>query len=415
AGGTRKELVYQTPDGRAPTAEDALDAVFVDVLGPNVATSVVDPSTRGVGVVVSFEKTKDELTGDDVAAVCQVAFLDGDQSVLRIVTASTDTESRFDLGGLMLMREAAQRRPFISPSMLSQQKALNTASTVLRMVNDRTGFQRHVLTNAMPPTVTMNRKNPTTGEIEEVDVQVGLTVNPGDFAIVQGAEVEDNDPDHAVEVDGQQDTEAPVRDVKTPGVHTLPPGDPSALLKEMDQRVVGILRRARQLYALLTGEAAVSGDSRIAALYDLMNDAGALKATIDGMGKWLLETMWAVACHLAATPERRLDTLGLKVVFDCRITLPMPTSSQISAITSLVEKSIWAPETAMAATGIDDTTAEEDRIQRAQERRRPESDRLIAERTRVNLAADKRALEGETAPPDEATRKAIEDAAGGAA
>ncbi|HYG66418.1 MAG TPA: hypothetical protein VD838_02115, partial [Anaeromyxobacteraceae bacterium] len=389
-------------DGQPANAEEALESVFVDVLLPDAAARVTDPQTRRDAVVAHFPDAADPLTGEKGQASAELSYVDADgQTVLRVVTtgqaANADDLRRMDLGGYALMVEGRERRRFLTPAMRGQQKALNTASTEMRVVNDEEGFPKRLLLNAMPPGEWVEETDPETGRTRDVFKAAPFALGPGEFAHVTGEEV--YDPEATDEAGNPV-----VTGTKSASATTLEAGNPENYKTEMAVRREAILRAARQLYALLSGDADASGESRVQALYEMMNDAASLKSVLDRVGRHVLTAAWNLACYLAGEPDRMLHALGLRLVFDCRITLPQPTSAQIDSYVKLVEKKIWAPSTAQAATGIDDTEAEDERIEREGRRRLSPVDRAAIERTQVNTEADRRALN----PASEATRTAIE-------
>src|SRR5690606_17533682 len=137
----------------------------------------------------------------------------------------------------------------------------------------------------------VEEEDPATGRTRKVFVPAPFTLSPGSVAHVQGEEIFDGE--------GRTDVEGNpvVTGTKQASATTLPAGDPSGYVTEMEARRVAMLRRCRQLYALMTGDAAASGESRVQALYELHNDASGLKSVIDRAGKLALSAAWNLACH----------------------------------------------------------------------------------------------------------------------
>ena len=262
-------------------------------------------------------------------------------------TATSDVGVDLDLNGNLMLFEAEERRAFITDQIIQNQKALNTASTELRIVNDDEGFRIRLLLNAMPPGKV--EIDPDTGE-HVFTPSENFRLGRGALAFFQGTEV--------------MDEEGNLKDVKTPTATSLDAGNPSNYTQEMDRRRRAILNAAHQIHVEIFDDATSSGESRVQALFDYLLNVNYLKRTIDKAGTWLMETAWALALHFASSPGRDND---LRVDFSTNINIPYLPGNLIAALIALKDTGARSVETLMRDTGIDDIEGEMQRIERAKD------------------------------------------------
>lgn len=351
------------------TPEEALDHVFLDVVLPDVGLIYTDPRSQYRASIALFGEMKD-AEDKKIEARAEVSFRDVDgapegpegfrapNTVLRVLEkgkgAQDADEVVVPVRGRLFLIELREERPFVTPSMLRQQDALNTASTEMRIVNDDAGFPVRLLLGAMPP-----------GEWKEVTVEGGKKVwqftpseyrlKPGQIAHVQGSVV----PDAEATAAAGTSAAPAVKDIKDPRAATFEAATPDGYETEMDRREYAILRRAKQLFALISGDAAASGESRAQALDDFLLDAHEFAERIDAAASAAYEVVWDFANYLAGAPAADYD---LEVEFRCRVTVPRLSPAEQQSTLRLMSEGVWSRERTMSVNGVDDPAAEREKV-----------------------------------------------------
>jgi hypothetical protein len=389
------------------TPREALRHIFAECILPDIGRLYTAPDTMYDLGVISYSDT-DEIDTSKQVRYAELTYLDyategvppfgqdrGEPlTVLRILQSSGEArggtakpaeqafdEWRFDLGGRLLYHEGLHERT-ATTQMLELQKALNTEATELAIVLDQEGFPEVILMNTLGPGTWV--KDETTGR--EKFVAAPYSRGPGKRSFFMGEPV--------------MDETGAARGYTSPSVHQLQAADVEGYLKAMDARRRAMLRQSRQSWVEITDDAAASGESRVQALMDFLEEARDFKAVIDGALKWLLETVWALACDLAGDPAASRQT---RFVADCKITVPFIPAALRDAILKERMEGLRSDETAMTDLGIEDVEAEKARI--------AESDRqkMTARKTQAEIVgalgrilSNRRALEFAGVDPAEA-------------
>jgi hypothetical protein len=364
----RAGLRIRIPSGRlnengelpASTPREALRHIFVEAVLPDTGRIYTDPESLYDLSIVAYED-EDEVDTSKTIKYAELSFLSGQGgggaaegaplygqeegeplTVLRVVYSGSEEvfEQAFDLRGRLLFFEGTHEA-LVTSQMLEQQKALNTEQTELAIVLDQEGFPEVILTNTLGPGTW--ETDVTTGKATFVPTEYGR--GPGKRAFVMGEPVEDG-------MGG-------AKGYTSPGVHQLQAADVEGYLKGMTARRLAMLRQARQLWTETTDDATASGESRVQALVDFLQDAADFKAVMDGALKWMLETVWSLALDIAGTPGRDHD---LRFVADCKLTLPFIPAAMRKAILDERDAGLRSDETAMSDLGIEDVQAELQRI-----------------------------------------------------
>jgi hypothetical protein len=145
-----------------------------------------------------------------------------------------------------------------------------------------------------------------------------------------------------------------------------------------------ILAEAHQLWALITGDAAPSGESRIQAMADFVILALDYQDECEDAGTWLTETVLNMAAVLMGKPGRFAD---LRANFKTRLYLGKLTAEEKQLLMTEVDKRLRSRESYQIIAGdITDPAEENARIEREHETS------VEGQRARINLEADKRAL-----------------------
>jgi hypothetical protein len=322
------------PAGDLPTS---LARIFAEALAPEQATVLIDKRTMRPGGLYTYE--------EDKKAIAELSAVDRDDvnraTVLRVLGRNEEAEEyRFALGGRLLHYEL-KRRTLVSPQVRQQQKLLNLALTMLGRNVVQGGFLERLLLNAQLP-----------GRYEE-DAQGGkkfvpdpnFQIGPGRTGFLQGAPI--------------RDEQGRVTSYATPSVVYRDPVPVDTFGDTKVAALDGIYAETHQRHALISGDAASSGESRRQALADFIVDLGRTKPQLDRAGRWLLETALSLASVFMGQAGR-YD--GLRAVFACRID-PGPTSAdELRLVMELVAARLLSRETGMHRAGVDDVDAEQTRI-----------------------------------------------------
>ena len=329
----------------ASSPDEALDHIFVEHVERTQGAMFIDRSSmREVGIVV-FEADNDDEPIDNASTKeedrrwAEITFHAGDGlTVIRIV-GSQPRQGALDLGGRLIHYEG-RHQLLVTDSVKRNQRDLNTTRTQIRMNNDNAAFMQRLFINLQPPGSVV-----TDGDGNEV-FQVG-TYNrgPGQDLFLVGVEETD---------------ENGVTTYKQGAVDTLEPIDNQNLQRSADAAREAIYRQCKQLHVAISGDATSSGEARVQAQGEYLLDLTDMKGVVDQAGRWLLETVWALAEFLAGATAASTD---IEAAFECRIN-PGPLSDGMrTAILQYVEKGLISRETAMQMFGVDDPAGERKQIQ----------------------------------------------------
>jgi hypothetical protein len=317
-----------------------LGRIVLDAPDREQATVITDRRTRQRAGVFLAEEERGQPT-------LEVSAIDGAETVLRIVAGDVvQSETRLPLGGRLLVYDM-ERPALITAQVLSLQKLLNLALTMLARNVILGGFLERVYLNTQMPGEL--HTDPRTGK--EVFVPYPFDVGAGSINVLQGTEIRD-------EVTGQVTGRA------TPSVVYRDPVSVQTFADTRDIAYAAILEECQQAHALLSGEAAPSGESRRQALADFLSSLKLTAPQVERAVRWLLETALHLAAHFAGQGGRYL---GLRVVATCRLDTGPLSADEAKQVIDLVDARLLSRETGMARVGIDDSDAEAQRIQAEQE------------------------------------------------
>lgn len=376
------EQAPRLPDVSSP--EEALEYIHLEAVGRDQAALYVDPATKEKLGVLQFE---DE--GEDGEAgrgkYVELTYLDDEGRTVYRVAYERDSEEDFEwranLRGHLMLYEG-ESPLLITDSVRRNQKDLNTKRTQISISDNKTAFRSWQAIDVMQP---------TDEEGNELEPEMG----PGSWGFYMSV------PTVTRDEEGNTVERRP-----SPQIQESDPVDNSNLRDNCDAAREAIYRSTNQLHRAISGDAMASGESRIQARGEFVDDLKELKTVIDGAGVWLAEIVWALAEVLAG----REPTEGLKGVFDAVVNPGPLSAEERQAIESAVEKRIISRKRARELWGIDDTAAEREQIQK-------ELEEEMAPRERVEVERTRQAIENDRARRDaaiERRRARLEAAADGA-
>jgi hypothetical protein len=345
-------------DGSLPTVDvaESIWYAYAERVPPDQATVYVDQSNmQDVGI---YAYTIEDVEGTESSEMVELTYLDDDQTVLRVLGTEQESDpARLALDGALLIHQM-EREPLIGEQVRQQQKLLNLAKTMLARNVVVGGFLERVLLNAAVPGTW--ERDPATGE--ETFTAGSFQVGAGTTNFFAGVPI----------VDEQGNTTG----YANPSVVYRDPV-PVATFVETEQHAYrGILSETRQMHALISGDAAASGESRKQALYDFTMSLMDTAEEVERALRWLLETTLNLAAVFSGEPGRYV---GLRVNAMARIDVGPLSADDQRALTELVGARLMSQRTAMARLGIDDPDAEEQQIEQEQEQQRQQARMSLGE------------------------------------
>ena len=245
-----------------------------------------------------------------------------------------------DLGGLTTFMEVYGRKPFVTEQLYKNNQLLNLALTCAGFNLVDNGFGEMVLTN-----VALETEEVTLADGSKK--QVPKSIKRGGGAVNSFVGIQTVDPETGEET------------IVNPGVHFRDPTGVEAFKGGQELAYTMCLDEAGQRYALISGDAAASGEARIQALVDFYLKVKKYKPEIDTFGSWLLTLIVKLAAELCNQREKFKD---FKVIFDCKITIAKLTPDERRLVIEMQEKGIISMETARVLLDIDDPDLEQELI-----------------------------------------------------
>lgn len=332
-------------EGQIPQGDmgQSLGLIYADPPpSPTSATVAEDADTRApIGVYV-FERAGQELA--------EVTYLDGADTIIRVLDGSDTEPFRFDFGSRLPMHEL-ERAPLITPQVRAQQELLNLALTMLGRNVVLGGFLERILLNAQLPG-TIERQSDGSSKFVPEPLQVGA----GTTNVLAGLPIY-GDPNNPEKLTGYT----------TPSVVYRDPVKPDTFIQTKDAAYRGILEETQQLHALISGDAVASGDSRKEARADFVDSLADTVTQVEQAGRWLLETLLAMASAFSGQAGHFQE---LRAVFTCQVSTGPILAIDAQAARENVAAGLMSEETGMAEIGIEDTDAEKARIAAERETRR---------------------------------------------
>lgn len=348
--GTNADRVGAIPIPTGLDLASALDLIHLDVVAPGQGGLYTDTLTQDQFGVFFYEAAGVQYA--EVSYLDVALTPDGDRDpgaptqtfigTVRQDGARTDSAG-FDLGGALTIKTVRRGGgAMITPQVRQLQSLLNKALTGMNLNLDWAGFLERIFLNAQEPA----KEIPDPERPGETTVQPRpYKVGHGTAMFLAGHEIEDEDGN--------------VKGVTNPSVVIREPSEPSVYVKTADAARYAMLHEANQLHALIAGDAAPSGESRIQALADYIISLLLTSPAVNELGLWLVETVLRFAYSLMgeAAPESEGDD-RLRAGFSVRID-PGPMSPEmVKAVIERVKAGLMSRPTALAMFGERDIDGE---------------------------------------------------------
>lgn len=312
-----------------------LNKIRVEAISPEKATVFTDSITGDTAGMLSYKPEE----GEPVVEICWIDEK-GLTVLKKIVGENEETSDPINLDGNLLMYEADVDL-FITEQIRQLQMIVNKSVTMLNSNLDA-GFLERIFTNAMP-----NGRWETNEEGVEIFIPGPMSIGVNTTNFLNGIETIDED--------------GKVK-ITTPGVHFREPTPNDTYVTAKAIAYTSILEEVQQKHALISGDAAASGESRIQALVDFISSCQTYKAAIEEAGIWLLETVLNFGFAISG----REKDIGLySADFRCRLDTGYLPAEMRKQIIEEYKDGMLSRETAMSMLGVDDVDAEISRIDSA--------------------------------------------------
>lgn len=339
-------------DGLVPTADLAtsLGRVYLDFPPPGAAAVWTDPRTQAKCSVYRYRETAgsrpSQIQGQQGDERAELSYLDGDQTVIRLV-GGQDDEYAYRLGSRLLMADL-RRKPLLNPQVVSQQKLLNKTLSQMARNGDMAGFRERVTYNARMGGNLV--RDPDSGE--ERWVPDTLPVGASSLLRLTGYKVRDAEGNESMTM---------------PGMDWIDPVPVGTFLEAAQSAYEAILAECNQLHYAMSADATASGESRQVAMAAYLIDLLQTKQQVDGAWSWLLETALALAAVLSGQPGRFDD---LRVMAEASVD-PGPISTEmIRTVIELWREGKLTLRTGLTWIGVEDVDGEIAGIQAEEAARR---------------------------------------------
>lgn len=328
----------------------ALDVVYLQSLEPHEATVTLDRQTmEEAGIYIYKVDNRERAEVVYIAETGRTA--EGQQpdglTIFRVIAGGDEAEemvAALELGGRLTMYEVNVPL-LVTEQVRSLQAQLNMNLTMMGRNTVMAGFlERIILNGQLPFHVETDRE---TGQLIRVEDE--LKVGAGTTNTIAGVEYTDA---------------AGNRHIANPNVIYRDPVAPDTFIKSEGALYNALLAEARQTHALISGDAAASGESRIQARADFYNSVLPSARETETALSWLLETVLKLAAVISGQPDR-YDMLNVAV--QARINTGPLTSDDRRVIVEMVEKGILSHKTALGMLGVSDVEAELEQIAQEQE------------------------------------------------
>lgn len=306
-----------------------LKVLEIDAPNPLSATVYTDPDSRESISVYLGQRGEDDTA--------ELSYLVDNLTEITVMSKDEEATVQIDLGGRLPMHKMEMPR-LVTDQVVSLQKALNLNLTMMQRNSVLGGFLERVILNGQLP-----------GHYDEEGnfIRDEFNVGAGSVNAINGAPIFDQNTG--------QITGYTVADVRYNN-----PVPPDTFLKATDSLYRMILESSDQLHALISGDAAASGESRRQAVASFFSYLRTPKQETDKAGRWICETALAYAGFLRGKAGQ---FGGLKVTYDSRLDMGAVPAAEIDLLERLVKTRIISIETAREKLGIEQPELEARRVQ----------------------------------------------------
>lgn len=310
-------------------------AVIPDVELPGDARTPPRVVPLGIALLDRAARTLSARLGQaQPEPVAEIVTLDPAGRTL--IALGGDIGDPLALGGRLTLY-ALRCPPLITPALLGIQRQLVKTLTVMGRNTDTAGFVERVFLNAQRPGREVTNPDGTR-TFEPAPYQAG----PGTASWLVG-------------VEGADGT------IATPSAVFRDPVSPATFLDTAQGLTFHAHKEARQMHALIAGDATPSGESRRQAAADFLASLGPSARATEAACRWLLETAYALALALRG----QAAPADLRASVTCILSGTLPTVEELGETREAVGAGLLARATYQTRAGIADTQAEDEAIDEA--------------------------------------------------
>ncbi len=330
-----------------PSIAEAIKAMRIEFIPPTQGRLLDDGGE--LFSIVKYQVRRDWSTRDTVNVI-EFSFVDNsDRTFIGTVDEKSgiskitdaNLSSPFDFAGLTTLGEF-RGMPYVTKALYKNNQLVNLALTCAGFSLVDNGFGEMVLTN-----VELETKKVMGPDGTEIDVPTDIKRGGGAVQNFVGIETVD-------------ESTGSVRR-ESPGVTFREPTAVTTFKDGYDLGYVACLQEAGQLYALISGDATASGESRIQALADFLLKIGPYKSEVDEQGGWLLTVVRLWAAQLA-----NQQLAGYGVVYDSRVHVANLSDTEKQSVMNMRKDGVISRETERVLLGIDVPALENELVLREQ-------------------------------------------------
>jgi hypothetical protein len=331
-----------------PDIADALTYLYSEVQTADVAGVFTNPETKKKIGVYLFEEG--EATKVRKADICYLN--EEGKTVLRRLTDGKEESEDFgpyDLGGHLFIHEL-KRPALITAAILSAQKAVNLAHTMMMRNVNLAGNRTRDVVNAQPP----KKKEPATTEAAkraQAREAGAYKSTPGYVNWLFG-----------LPIYNEQGTK--IIGYTNPNVSVTEPVDVTTFRDTRDHFYAVILGQSFMRHVLISGDATASGRSREQARKEYERSLTKTAVVLNAAGRWQLEVELRMAAELSG---KTAEVRDLRAVFECNVEKVPVSAEERQENRADVDAGLMAPETAMRRNGVEDTGKEVQKVKEYQE------------------------------------------------
>jgi hypothetical protein len=335
---------------RLPRGLDLHEALKrIELVSPEPKGGMIhtDPDTQQKAALILFDR--------DGKHSAELWFLDGHETVCRVLGGDSEQEMRLPLGLTLPLAQMACEELLTEP-VRRQIARLNMFETMLVRLGETAGFPERYTTNAeangiwldTPPVdgpaikVEEDKAGGKTWYMHRVPRQMGAAI----MTELRGIELGTDDKG--------------ITSITTPGITVNSPTDPDHIIKSADHGYQVLLRTVKQLFALMGSDATATGVSRVQARAEFEADLGNVKGPLEGMIRDIIVAVIRLAELMGKGGPSFLDRY--RVVVNVHVDTGPISPEELQAVISLYNAGLLPLEDAMLRIGVEDVSAALERL-----------------------------------------------------
>jgi hypothetical protein len=232
--------------------------------------------------------------------------------------------------------------PLVTDQLKQNQKALNRTKTLRGHAMNEAGFPETNLLNVnLPGTLEPDPQRPGGTRFVPDPIKRGASV----INSWVGVEVTSED--------GK-------KSIAKPSIQRSDPVKIESFTKSERADYEDMLGEVEQTHVLIEGDATSAAIARIQSKAGFRRKMLPTKTQVDGMARWLLETVLTMAAVFSGEPDRFGD---LRANADCQLDTGPVTPEEITVAASMGDRGYWSRARVQRLSGVEDTAAEDSQIE----------------------------------------------------